>query len=260
MDSKKVDVITKEIMSVCLRGGFNEEAVLKIAEANTEETIFNVKGIIAALHFMIRFISIKIYLFSFYHRHNLSMWRWLIIPIFLNYSIVTCRFDSNAAKYDVDEISLSTEIQQLGLPKDNADIITNAFRDSKDKLREIQASESYRVSKLIDASWRVDQILASSNPEIGRLSFHFSMIDWLIHIRHRSYLLPFHSIEPECITAHIKLVVDNKPHLRESNESEGIPSAIENIVFEASEDKLDLLVQELSQASKILDNLDKWTV
>ena len=79
----------------------------------------------------------------------------------------------------------------------------------------------------------------------------------MIHIRHRSYLLPFHSIEPECITAHIKLVVDNKPHLRESNESEGIPSAIENIVFEASEDKLDLLVQELSQASKILDNLDK---
>ena len=73
MDRKKVDVITKEIMSVCLRGGFNEEAVLKIAEANTEETIFNVKGIIAALHFMIRFIFIKIYIFSLYHRHNLSM-------------------------------------------------------------------------------------------------------------------------------------------------------------------------------------------
>ena len=54
--------------------------------------------------------------------------------------------------------------------------------------------------------------------------------------------------------------MDNKPHLRESNKSEGIPSAIENIVFEASEDKLDLLVQELSQASKILDSLDKWTV
>ena len=70
-------------------------------------------------------------------------------------------------KYDVDELSLSTEIQQLGLPKKTADIISNAFLDSKDKLREIHANESFRLSKLLDCDWRIDQVLGSSDPDIG---------------------------------------------------------------------------------------------
>ena len=61
----------------------------------------------------------------------------------------------------MDYTSLSTEIQQLGLPKENADIISNTFRDNKDQLRDKYASESYRVSKLLDSHWRIDQVLAS---------------------------------------------------------------------------------------------------
>lgn len=58
MESKKIAIMTNEIMSVCLHGGFNEEAVLKIAEANTEENILNIKGVVAAIHFMIRLINL----------------------------------------------------------------------------------------------------------------------------------------------------------------------------------------------------------
>ena len=53
------------------------------------------------------------------------------------------------------------------MPKANADIISKAFKENKDKLREIYANESFRLSKLLDCDWRVDQILASSDPETG---------------------------------------------------------------------------------------------
>ena len=55
MESKKVAIITNEIMSVCLKGGFNEEVVLQIAEAHTEENSLNIKGIVATIHFIIRY-------------------------------------------------------------------------------------------------------------------------------------------------------------------------------------------------------------
>lgn len=57
-----------------------------------EDGVSDLKGVVAAIHFMI----------------------------------------INAAKYDVDEASLSQEIQQLGLPKANADLITIAYRHNKD--------------------------------------------------------------------------------------------------------------------------------
>ena len=158
MDTKKIAVMTNEIMSVCLKGGFDEEAILKIAEANTEENIFNIKGVIAAIHFMIRLVKFKSSSLRIHDANNNST------PINRLYSLFHY---SNAAKYDVDELSLSTEIQQLGLPKKNADIISNAFLDSKDKLREIHANESFRLSKLLDCDWRIDQVLGSSDPDIG---------------------------------------------------------------------------------------------
>ena len=71
-------------------------------------------------------------------------------------------------------------------------------------------------------------------------------------------------IESECINAHIKLVVETQPYIRGANKggisrSSDVSSSdtIENIVFELSEDKLDLLVQELTDAAKVLDNVDK---
>jgi len=124
---------------------------------------------------------------------------------------------SNAAKYDVDEQSLSQEIQQLGLPKDNADVISSSVRDNKDSLRARYAEESYRVSKVLSSSWRIDQLLSTGDAAES---------------------------SPECLT-HIKLVVDINP--------QGEADRVENVTFELSEDKLDLLIQELSQAQKLLE-------
>ena len=178
LESSKIDVITKQIIGCCLMGRFDEESVLRVAEQNTEDGISDIKGTVAAIHFMI----------------------------------------SNATKYDVDEVSLSQEIQQLGLPKANADVISQCFRENKDILRNKLSEESYRVSKVLSSGWRIDQIIASSD-----------------------------EIDSEC-TAHIKLEVDTKP------EDEGM-AGVENIAFELSEDKLNLMVQELSTAQKLLEGM-----
>ena len=67
-------------------------------------------------------------------------------------------------------------------------------------------------------------------------------------------------IESEYINAHIKLVVDTQPNSRglerQDVDNSSKKTSVENIVFELSEDKLDLLVQELTTAAKVLDDVD----
>jgi hypothetical protein len=68
MESSKVDVITGQILSACLQSIFNEEDILRIAEANSEDKVSSLKGVIAAIHFMIRYISsVLFYLYSLKH-------------------------------------------------------------------------------------------------------------------------------------------------------------------------------------------------
>ena len=51
----------------------------------------------------------------------------------------------NAAKFDVDEYTFLQEIQQLGLPKENAEAISKQYRDAKDAIQTTLHNNSYRV-------------------------------------------------------------------------------------------------------------------
>ncbi|XP_054632199.1 COMM domain-containing protein 4 isoform X1 [Dunckerocampus dactyliophorus] len=69
---------------------------------------------------------------------------------------------SSAAKHDVDSESLSSELQQLGLPKEHTTGLCKSYEDKhtsvQDKLRET----SLRLGRLEGVSWRVDYTLSSS--------------------------------------------------------------------------------------------------
>jgi hypothetical protein len=69
---------------------------------------------------------------------------------------------SNSAKYGVEDTTLLLEIQQLGLPKENADLVAGAFRESKDAMQARFAQKSYQVNTLGGVAWRVDRLIASS--------------------------------------------------------------------------------------------------
>ncbi|XP_061433490.1 COMM domain-containing protein 4 [Lethenteron reissneri] len=68
----------------------------------------------------------------------------------------------SAAKYNVDGNSLSSELQQLGLPKEHASALCKVYEDKQAELQDQLKSQSLRLSRLAGVSWRVDYTLCSS--------------------------------------------------------------------------------------------------
>ncbi|XP_069480648.1 COMM domain-containing protein 4 [Ambystoma mexicanum] len=69
---------------------------------------------------------------------------------------------SSAAKHNVDSESLSSELQQLGLPKEHATGLCRCYEDKQSVLQERLRDCSLRLTRLDSVSWRVDYTLGSS--------------------------------------------------------------------------------------------------
>ena len=121
----------------------------------------------------------------------------------------------NAARHDVDETSLTQEIQQLGLPKENAEEISRSYRENKESLRDNLSSKSFRVSRLVDTEWRVDHVIASSDSKAASGPL-----------------------------VHLNVKFDPAPH----RDSSRVKERLKSTAFELSVDQLDLLLYELGQA------------
>jgi COMM domain containing 4 len=190
LTSVRIKIIVTQILSNLIRGSYNHEKLVKAASDSSAGSLSDIKGAVAAVHFMI----------------------------------------VNAAKYDVDDVSLCAEVQQLGLPKENAETIARQFREHKDGLRDIFAMESYRTSRLLSTEWRVDQVIASSNPDT----------------------------KPSPLV-HIKIQLDTRPQdgplERQTDHADGI--RVHDEAFEIPVDKLDVLVHELSAARECIRQVQK---
>ncbi|KPP62022.1 COMM domain-containing protein 4-like, partial [Scleropages formosus] len=68
----------------------------------------------------------------------------------------------SASKHDVDSESLSSELQQLGLPKEHTTGLCKSYEDKHTALQEKLRETSLRFSRLEGVSWRVDYVLSSS--------------------------------------------------------------------------------------------------
>ncbi|NXF07854.1 COMD4 protein, partial [Smithornis capensis] len=70
---------------------------------------------------------------------------------------------SSAAKHNVDSESLSSELQQLGLPKaEHASGLCRSYEEKQSSLQDSLRACSLRLSQLHSVHWRVDYILGSS--------------------------------------------------------------------------------------------------
>ncbi|NXE16493.1 COMD4 protein, partial [Lophotis ruficrista] len=69
---------------------------------------------------------------------------------------------SSAAKHNVDGESLSSELQQLGLPKEHASGLCRSYEEKQGSLQESLRACSLRLSRLGSVRWRVDYTLSSS--------------------------------------------------------------------------------------------------
>lgn len=68
----------------------------------------------------------------------------------------------SAAKHDVDSESLSSELQQLGLPKEHTTGLCKSYEDKHSALQAKLRETSLRLGRLDAVSWRVDYTLSSS--------------------------------------------------------------------------------------------------
>ncbi|XP_053898848.1 COMM domain-containing protein 4 [Malaclemys terrapin pileata] len=69
---------------------------------------------------------------------------------------------SSAAKHSVDSDSLSSELQQLGLPKEHATGLCRSYEEKQSPLQDSLRTRSLRLNRLDSVSWRVDHTLSSS--------------------------------------------------------------------------------------------------
>ncbi|XP_015279872.1 PREDICTED: COMM domain-containing protein 4 [Gekko japonicus] len=123
---------------------------------------------------------------------------------------------SSAAKHNVDSESLSSELQQLGLPKEHATGLCRSYEEKQSALQDSLRGCSLRLNRLDSVSWRVDYTLSSS--ELRRVN------------------------EP---VVHLKLNTQNVDK-----------GALEPVVMMLSAEKFRVLLAELRQAHALLKTLD----
>lgn len=68
----------------------------------------------------------------------------------------------NSTRYAVDSGTLSNELQQLGLPKDNSNALCKIYAENLEKLSLELKDRSLRIFRLRKVDWRVDYILNSN--------------------------------------------------------------------------------------------------
>lgn len=68
----------------------------------------------------------------------------------------------NAAKFDLEDIILNQELQQLGLPQENSDSISKVFKNQKENIKNKLKSSIFSFDKIIDVDYRISYILANS--------------------------------------------------------------------------------------------------
>ena len=68
----------------------------------------------------------------------------------------------NSAKFDVEDIALSQELQQLGLPQENAESISKVFKNQKLKLREFLKNDIFSFNIINDVNFRNSYTLSDN--------------------------------------------------------------------------------------------------
>ncbi|XP_048337803.1 COMM domain-containing protein 4 [Sphaerodactylus townsendi] len=83
---------------------------------------------------------------------------------------------SSAAKHNVDSESLSSELQQLGLPKEHATGLCRSYEEKQSPLQDSLRGCSLRLNRLDSVSWRVDYTLSSSElQEVNEPVIHLKL-------------------------------------------------------------------------------------
>jgi len=71
-----------------------------------------------------------------------------------------CFIIKSSAKFNVDDLMLSQELQQLGLPQDNADAISKVYKKNKEILRNYLKEDIFSFNKINDIHFKTSYCMA----------------------------------------------------------------------------------------------------
>jgi hypothetical protein len=67
----------------------------------------------------------------------------------------------NSAKFEIEESILSQELQQLGLPQENADSITKVYRNHRENLKDNLKSDIFSLPSIEKIDYKISYLLAN---------------------------------------------------------------------------------------------------
>merc|ERR1712146_1772 len=76
----------------------------------------------------------------------------------------------SAARFNIDHSVLLKEILQLGLQKENGDVIAKLYKENKQVIRSKLEDESFKLPKILNIDWRTDYILAEGGVNMNTSS------------------------------------------------------------------------------------------
>ena len=68
----------------------------------------------------------------------------------------------NAAKFDVEDLVLNQELQQLGLPLENADCISKVYKNQKENLKNRLKNDIFTFNKIKSVDYKISYVLANN--------------------------------------------------------------------------------------------------
>ena len=122
-----------------------------------------------------------------------------------------------STKHSTNSETLSSELQQLGLPKEHATAMCRIYEENEGKLEEFLRKSSLRLNNLVTSSWRIDYTFGSC----------------------------FLKVENEPII-HLKLNVNSMERKR-----------VDSNILTLDKTKLKLLIHELKEAKSLMHSLNE---
>ena len=88
-----------------------------------------------------------------------------------------CFIIKSSAKFNVDDMMLSQELQQLGLPQDIADAISKVYKKNKDILRNYLKQDIFSFNRVSDVHYKTSYCLCKMKLYYNRNFFYLPLID-----------------------------------------------------------------------------------
>lgn len=140
------------------------------------------------------------------------------------------------AKHGIDDETLASELQQLGLPREHARAMQRPYRNNRDQLRAHLSGQTLRISRVEDCRWRVDVVLDSSLME----DVMEPIVQLELAVRKTGFL------ELQAARARAGALGDDG-----TGED---AAAVDKVAFECTGDKFRLLLEELKAARRAMDS------